>query len=483
MRRCAVDRLACVSLPAFPLQLLLRRHPEWIAHPAAVVDADRPQGRILWVSEKARQAGVLPGLSYAEALSLAAGLRAGAVPATEVEAEIGALTERLRRFTPDIEPSSEEPGIFWLNVAGLDRLYASLNAWARSVSVEIGSVGFRAAVVVGFTRFGTYAVAKAREGIAVFDDPSRERAAAQQVPLDRLNLERDFRDMLLQLGVRTVGALLTLPGEGLFERFGPAAYRLHRLASGGLPAPLQPHPVRESIRQTLTLEDPETDIPRLSFLIKRLIHPLLAALVVRGEALAALTLRLRLEEKGWREECVRPAAPTLDAVQLLDLVRLRLEALELPAGVVEIDLAAQGFPATREQLGAFTEQPRRDLAAADRALARIRAEFGDGAVVRARLADGHQPEASFTWEPLARVALPGPRSVAVRTLVRRALATPVVWEREVASRLQGPYVVSGGWWSEEADRDYYFAETRRGDRLWVYYDRQRRQWFLHGRIE
>jgi len=112
MRRGAVDRLACVSLPAFPLQLLLRRHPEWAVYPAVVVAEDRPQGRILWISEKARRAGVLPGLSYAEALSLAANLRAGVVPATEVEAEVAALTERLRRFTPDIEPSSEEPGIF-----------------------------------------------------------------------------------------------------------------------------------------------------------------------------------------------------------------------------------------------------------------------------------------------------------------------------------------------------------------------------------
>ena len=42
-----MDRLACIDLPAFPLQLLLRRHPEWARSPAAVVDEDRPLGRIL----------------------------------------------------------------------------------------------------------------------------------------------------------------------------------------------------------------------------------------------------------------------------------------------------------------------------------------------------------------------------------------------------------------------------------------------------
>ena len=55
--RCVVDRMACVDVPAFPLQLLIRRYPEWTALPAAVVEYDRPQGVILWVNEPARRAG------------------------------------------------------------------------------------------------------------------------------------------------------------------------------------------------------------------------------------------------------------------------------------------------------------------------------------------------------------------------------------------------------------------------------------------
>ena len=35
-----------------------------------------------------------------------------------------------------------------------------------------------------------------------------------------------------------------------------------------------------------------------------------------------------------------------------------------------------------------------------------RAEFGDDAVVQAKLKDGHLPEARFAWEPLNRVKLP-----------------------------------------------------------------------------
>jgi len=219
-----------------------------------------------------------------------------------------------------------------------------------------------------------------------------------------------------------------------------------------------------------------------------------------AEALAELELRLRLDGAREREEHIRPAAPTLDATQVLDLVRLRLEGEASSAGVVEVELTARGVLATREQLQLAAARPRRDLRAGERALARLRAEFGSGAVVRARLVDGHLPEASFAWEPVDRIALPKSRDVVTRTLVRRIFQTPaplppglrdfrrdgwLVRGREdgLVTRLYGPYVVSGGWRAREAHREYYFAETRRGNLLWLYYDRPRRRWFLHGQVE
>ena len=495
-----MDRLACANLPAFPLQLLLRRHHEWAVYPVAVVAEDKPQAMILWVNEKARQAGVLSGQRYAAGSSLAPDLHAGVVPSSEIEKEIAALTNRFLCFTPGVEPSREEPGVFWLSGVGLNLLYPSLKKWACAVYADIKAQGFRASVVMGFTRFGAYAVTKAREGTVVFGDLSLERAAAQKVPLDRLDLEPDLRDTLFKLGIRTVGAFLSLPAGGLYERFGPKAYRLHRMASGDLWTPLQACAPEEPVRQGLILDDPETDATRLLFLIKRLLHPMLAALAVRGEALAELVLRFLIDRSGWREERVRPAAPTLDSVQVLELVRLRLETVGLCAGVVEIELVAGSGPATRDQLRFFAERPTRNLDAANRALARLRAEFGDKAVVRAKLTDGHLPEARFTWEPLRLVELPKPRRGAPRTLVRRIMAKPLPlpspprhgrddgWlllepKYGTVDKLSGPYIFSGGWWTRELHREYYFAETRRGDLLWVYYDRVRRRWFLQGWVE
>jgi protein ImuB len=38
-------------------------------------------------------------------------------------------------------------------------------------------------------------------------------------------------------------------------------------------------------------------------------------------------------------------------------------------------------------------------------------------------------------------------------------------------------------WRTEVQREYAFAEAKRGECLWLYYDRQRRRWFIQGAVE
>ena len=500
MKSSTPGRLACVDLAAFPLQLLLRRHPEWSAYPVAVVAEDKPQGLVLWVNEKARRQGVLPGLRYAAAFSLASALRAGEVAPAEIKKTVGELVYRLMRFTPEIEPSVEEPGVFWLNGAGLQHLYKSAQKWAYAIHGDLSVQGFAASLAVGFTRFGSYAVAKAKSEITIIRDPAEERATAEKIPLNRLNIDPEFRDTLFKLGIKTIGDLLSLPPGGLRERFGKEAHRLYRMAAGDLWTPLEPRAPDEPTVEKHILDDAETDTTRLLFLVKQLLHPLLATLAARHQALVGLWLSLLIDHGSWFKEALRPAAPTLDATQILDLVRLRLESLQLAAGVVEIELRAETCAATSEQLRLFAERPNRDLEAANRALARLRAEFGEESVVCAKLTDGHLPEARFAWEPLLRVKLPKPNGIAEKTLVRRVAAKPQRldggpyhshedgWlilgpQHGTIDKLIGPYVLAGGWWNREIQREYYYAETRRGDFLWLYYDRIRRRWFLQGTLE
>ena len=510
-------RIACVDLPAWPLQLLLRRHPDWRGHPAAVVAEDSPQAPLLWVNEPARRQGILPGLRYAAALALAHGLRAGTVSAGELASAGARLHRHLLHASPRVEAARHEPGVFWLDARGLERLHGSVTAWAERLHRGLERAGLTASVAVGWSRFGSYGLARTRRGVTVAPDARRELAALRRVPLARLQLDPRLRDPLERLGVRTVGALCDLPAAGVGARFGPAAAELHRLARGAGHDPLQPDQPPETIIATEVLEEPESDAWRLLFLIKRLLHPLLARLADRLQAVAAVHLELWLADRATTRLCqtLRPAAPTGDAVLLLELVRLRLEGLELAAGVERVVLRLEEVSAQAISDDLFARQRRRDPAAAARALARVRAELGDGAVVRAELTAAHLPEARVRWVPLTDAA-PGPAAgqaagqaigrattvpgggppgdprgltpqagpdgppVLVRRLLARPPEIPAPGPRFV---LAGPYRLSGGWWRREVRRVYAFVRTGTGELRWVYHDRHRRRWRLQGRVE
>jgi protein ImuB len=495
-----LDRLACVDLPALPLQLLVRRHPDWKGAPAATVARDAPQGEILCVDAAARALGVSPGQRYGTALALCPTLCAGEVSAADVERARGEIADLLERFSPAVEPSAEEPGVFWLSAAGLERLHGSATSFARAVRDALGEIGFEAAVAVGFSRFGAYALARSLKGALATRSLEEERAAAGRTALAGYDLPPSVRSALARLGVVTIDQLLALPPAGLLTRFGPEAHALALLARGDAWRPLDPREAVERFAAEIALDYADADAERLGFLAKGLLDPLLARLAARREAVAELELRIDPDHRPPILARIRPAAPTLDARQLVELVRLRLEATELGAGAVGMGLTARAVEADPEQLRLFAERGRRDLEAADRALARLRAEFGDAAVVRARLTEGHLPEAQFAWEPLGRAVFPS----SVRagglpmTLVRRIRARPIPLGTRPAggpqgihlggladapvSAADGPYVISGGWWHREVHREYHFAKTKRGRILWVYFDRRRRRWFLHGEV-
>ncbi len=344
--RYAVDRMACVDVPALPLQLLIRRHPDWSNQPAVVLKRDTPNGAILWLNEAARRSGVLTGMSYAAGLALTSDLRGVEIAPDEITQNIATITELLRRFTPNIEPSDAHPGVFWLDASGLQPLFASLTAWAGQVQSCLRHSGFKSRIAVGFTRFGTYAAARTGLGTdhrkwneaTVFQDAATEQDAARQVALSRLDINPDLRDVLGKLGVHTVGAFVNLPAAGVRTRFGTDAHHLHRLASGDLSLPLQPQPAVEPLASHVDLDVPETNVHRLLFLIKRTLDPLFTALATRQHALTAIELRLRLETRANEPraeqiEKIRTAEPTLDIRQVLNLLHLRVERQPLPNGV------------------------------------------------------------------------------------------------------------------------------------------------------
>ncbi len=507
-----MPRLACVDIPALPLQLLQRRQPGWEDAPCAVIAADKPQADILWVNPRARQQGILPGMRYAAGLSLCSDFRAGVVSALELQRALESLTSLLRELGPDVEPCEEAPGVFWLDASGLVPLHRSLRVWAEKVRTRLARERFHCGVVVGFSKFGSYASARADEGrgLRVFSSPEEELRTARQTPLLHLDLEGKELLALRQLGVEKLDELMRLPSAGVLRRFGPRVRQLQRLASGKVGEPLRPELAEPMLCQHIELGTPSLDARRLLTELTPALEALLARLAARSQGLAELELELQLEAgsradssarplgEAPRRLCtrLRPSRASLDQGLILELLRLRLQNLQLQTAVEELRLQVYGVALRPEQLELFSS-PQRDLAAADRALARLRARFGPEAVVCARVVEAHLPEERFGWQPLQRLRPAQPQETARARSIRRfflpaiplspRLELPERWlehriRRGSIVRCCGPYPVSGKWWAEPVERRYLFLQTRAGAWLWVYCDQRVGRWFLAARV-
>jgi protein ImuB len=312
---------------------------------------------------------------------------------------------------------------------------------------------------------------------------------------------------LERLGLTTLGDLGGFGADQLGARFGAEAARWCRVAMGEEVLPLCAEPHVDTPRTEVEIEPPDDDVARLCFGLKRGLDQLVENVRQRGQSIRALWMRLVLERAPVNAQRLEPSAPTRDSQLLLELLRLRLTALSLGARVERVVLEAETTDGVPGQLSMFA--PKRDLAAGDRALSRLKASYGSDVVCKAEIEDAHLPEAKFRWTALDQLERPkremrehapdeGAHEHAL-PLVRRFLLRPEPLagslEQDAESgrkhllhageayALSGPYRVSGGWWVREVTRDYYYARTPHGELWWVFYDRPRAAWFLHGMVD
>jgi len=483
--------VACVDVPALPLQLLARANPGWVGAPFAVVAEDEPQAKILWVDRRASQARIRIGMRYATALQFCRQLRAAPVSKDAVEDARGELLVALQARTPRVEPDEERPGVFWLDPSGLKQLFGPLERWAAHVHAALSTLRLRGAVVVGFARLPCWAIARGQDGVRVLRSAAEEAELAGRSPLSHLDVPPDLRDALATLDVHDLASFLALPRGDIGVRFGPDASKLHALFADALRLPMQPAAFEAPITVEAELDPPDDNAHRLLFCIKGALHALVFELASRSLALRALHLRFELERHDPHEELIEPARASRDVVAVIELVRLRLGRVRFDSRVERVCLLAEPDRLDGRQLDLFAGR-RRDPDAASRSIARLRAAFGEAAVTRAVTRDAWLPEHRFAYEPTSTVTRPEPSERAEGTLVRRMHREPRPIGQTATGRpemsppvvqLTGPYRLQGGWWMQETMRDYFFAERQDGSLLWLFRDRARRTWFVHGSVD
>ena len=487
--RSAMGRVACINIQVLPLQLLLRKHPTWKNRSVALIKKDTPQSPILLVNSVARRAGIRSGMRYSSALSLDQNLSAGTVSDKEIQKSLQQILKLLDRFSPRVELYEEEPGIFWIDAMGLDKLYGSLEDWTRQIVSQLSHLQFHVSISVGFTRFGSYVSARLKNRVIVFPSSEVEKRECRKVRLRYLHLDPMLHDRLEKLAIHTVGDFLDLPENSIGINLGKQAWRFYQFASGELSLPIQSHRFQEPLCAWIDLNECDCNSMRLLFWIKRLFNPILKKIAERCQAVSALQLQILFENGERHRHRIQAARPTLQGAIILDLVRLHLETVSFHVLPVELFFRVEGVRVSAEELNLLQKNPLRNSEAAMNALARLRAEFGPGSVLSVRLKSGHLPEACFEWQSFKSFNDANPRFVSMRSLIRRIYARPEFLGKSPEKKNLSPgsrrfeYRINGGWWNREVRRNYRFVKSERGEILWIFYDELRRSWYSQGRVE
>lgn len=433
-------RTACLWCPDWPVVALRARDPALREAPVAVVERAERGLVVVAVSTEAAAEGVTLGLRRREAEARCPGL---AVVEADPQVEARAF-ERVARAIETFTPRFvlEEPGRVTFPTRGPSRYFGGDTGMATRCLDAVRAIGITDARVGvadgGFA--ATLAARVAEPGAAYVVPPGESSGFLAPWPVavldDPEHPDDALGDLIVRLGLRTLGAFAALPEGAVLGRFGSAGAHAHRLARGmdGPTAPPSPPP--PELVETAELDPPAVHVETAAFAAKGLAERLLARLGGLGLACSRVTIEAETERgerltRCWRHEgALTPAA-------LAARVRWQLEGwltgddtsgddVSSDGGSVD-ELATSGLvllrlvpdevlPATGRQLGFWGG----DAAAGDRAgrvLARVQGMLGHPAVVTAVLQGGRTPRERVRWvpwgdprdpaRPLGAVAAPG----------------------------------------------------------------------------
>ncbi len=435
-------RIACLSVPLFPLAARLRSEPELAQEALAVLAGKGHAARVVAATRLARRAGIRPGFTLSQARTRLPKLIARPRDAECERAAQEALLDVAESFSPRVEDADE--GLAYLDACGLERHYPG-----ESPDEELG----RALMLAAEQRAGLpirvgVAASKLAARLAAGQPhsptlvpPGREAEFLAPLPLAKLSPQAATLATLESWGIRSLGELAALPKDEVISRLGPAGQQLHAIARGVDPEPLTPRHPPPAFSEGMELEWPLVNLEPFVFVARAALERITRRMEGHGLACERLELSLELEPDGHHERAITLPAPTRDVKTLLTLVRLDLEAHPPGAPVLAFSLNAHPDRPREAQLSLFGPAALSPDKLAT-TVARLFSMLGDGRVGSPRTVDAHRPE-RFALEPYAPPPPPRERPEPRRgqgLLTVRVLRPPL--EIEVITDGRGPS--SGG---------------------------------------
>ena len=289
---------ACIFVPDFPAEAILRAEPALRSQAIAVLEGKPPLQKVFAINEKARRIGIEPGMTKIQ-VEPWTDLTLRPRSLLQETAAHAALLDCAQSFSPRVEDTAADTVI--LDLSGLESLFGSLPQIARDIARRTSDLGLEANVATAFNPDTARFAARGFMGVTVVPE-GKEAERLGNLPLDVLfseltapnTSEADARilETFDLWGIRNLRALCALPEVALSERLGQTGPHLQQLARGAVARTLVPVEPPLIFEEAMELEHPLVLLEPLAFLLAHMLDQLCVRLGAR--ALAAQKLRLQL---------------------------------------------------------------------------------------------------------------------------------------------------------------------------------------------
>lgn len=492
--------------------------------------------RIAALDERAETLGLKRGMGVADAQAMHPGIRVVEEDAIADSKLLESIADWCDRYTPLV--ALDGPDGLFLDITGCAHLSGGEDGLLRDLLSRLEQQGIGAKAGIASTAGAAWACARFSGRSIV--EPGAEAYTLTPLPLAALRFDPETRTLLEGVGLRTAGALMSVPRGPLARRFGRSVLLRLDQALGEIDETISPRLPVPPLSVERRLAEPIVSTGDIERLILILAGALKQDLERRDEGARGLQLLLFRVDGAVSRIATGASRPVRDPLWVLRLFRERLIALQdrLDAGY-GFDLlrlcvtATAPFPLEQIDLAASSADAEADLALlTDRICARL----GETAVRRPVLIESHVPERAVAMLPVSSGNGSGSADALSRPLERpiRLLEHPEPVEVSMAevpegppanfrwrraqyrvARAEGPERISPEWWLESQPpvqrkeneevgdyerrrqraivrrtahltRDYFRVEDTEGRRYWLYrqglygMSEEQPRWFLHG---
>ena len=481
-------KVACVLIPHLKALVELRSRPHLRGRSIVVVD--RSSGRPLVADFLPESSGVRQGMPLGQALSLHGGATVLEANEPHYREVFDGVLAALQGVSDRVEAA--ELGTAYVGLGGLEGMYGGEARLARALLNAV-SPDLEPQVGLAHGKFPTYVAARVSGPHGAFRVPANVRAFLAPHSINLLPVSSRMKEGMHRLGLHRMGAVASMSGHTLSDRFGPEGRRAWELCNGIDHSPLVPMALDESVVERMSLPFHTSSMDTLLVAVDTLLRRTYARPDMKGRYAAAADLFCT--SPGWPpwEKNFRFKQPAGTWERASFALRSKLEADPPTRPVEDVALTLSDFTGVSgAQLGLLRdvrEDRRQRLVEVDRKLRPLMG--GRHALYTiAQVAPWHPaPEMRALQVPVdpsggdAIKPLQTPQPVEVRT-ERNGQPAAVRLDRRWwrVARIDDRWTFDLWWLPEPVTRSYYRVDPGDGRRMTLFRDGRNDHWYRQGAV-